>query len=128
MAVGRVTTAAFIAQHNFKASTPNGRPNQYLHPLHGGNQRPRRLADFIARQDPETTPIISSAGKAKATQTLHEWNRDALRAPNADNAAIDGDDASASAKTLPTELATTAKSSRTRSLCRVAPRWWTRQA
>ena len=39
------------------------------------------LADFIARQDPETTPIISSAGKAKATQTLHEWNRDALRAP-----------------------------------------------
>ena len=23
------------------------------------------LADFIARQDPETTPIISSAGKAK---------------------------------------------------------------
>jgi len=62
------------------------------------------LADFIARQDPETTPIISSAGKAKATQTLHEWNRDALRAPNADNAAIDGDDASASAKTPPNRV------------------------
>ncbi len=59
------------------------------------------LADFIARQDPESTPIISSAGRAKATQTLHEWNRDALRAPNADNAAIDGDDATASAKTPP---------------------------
>lgn len=62
------------------------------------------LADFIARQDPETTPIVSSAGKAKATQTLHEWNRDALRAPNADNAAIDGDDASASAKTPPARV------------------------
>lgn len=62
------------------------------------------LADFIARQDPESTPIISSAGKAKATQTSHEWNRDALRAPNADNAAIDGDDASASAKTPPARV------------------------
>ena len=51
------------------------------------------LADFISRQDPESTPIISSAGRAKASQTLHEWSRDGLRAPNADNAAIDGDDA-----------------------------------
>lgn len=30
------------------------------------------LADFISRQDPESTPIISSAGRAKASQTLHE--------------------------------------------------------
>ena len=59
------------------------------------------LADFIARQDPESTPIISSAGKAKAMQTAHEWSRDSLRAPNADNAAIDGDDATNSAKTPP---------------------------
>lgn len=62
------------------------------------------LADFIARQDPESTPIISSAGKAKAMQTAHEWNRDGLRAPNADNAAIDGDDATASAKTPPNRI------------------------
>lgn len=62
------------------------------------------LADFIAREDPETTPIISSAGKAKAMQTAHEWNRDALRAPNADNAAIDGDDATNSAKTPPARV------------------------
>ena len=62
------------------------------------------LADFIARQDPETTPIVSSAGKAKATQTAHEWNRDSLRAPNADNAAIDGDDATTSAKTPPARV------------------------
>ena len=57
------------------------------------------LADFIASKDPEKTPIISSAGRGKANQTLNEWSRDALRAPNADNAAIDGDDATASAKT-----------------------------
>lgn len=62
------------------------------------------LADFIARQDPEKTPIISSAGRAKAMQTLHEWSRDGLRAPNADNAAIDGDDAAASAKTPPNRV------------------------
>jgi len=59
------------------------------------------LADFIAMQDPETTPISSSAGKAKAMQTFHEWSRDALAAPNADNAAIDGDDATGTAITPP---------------------------
>ena len=59
------------------------------------------LADFISRQDPESTPIVSGAGRGKATNTLHEWSRDALRAPNADNAALDGDDAAASAKAPP---------------------------
>ena len=44
---------------------------------------------------------MSGAGRGKATNTLHEWSRDALRAPNADNAALDGDDAAASAKTPP---------------------------
>ena len=62
------------------------------------------LADFISRQDPESTPIISSAGRAKASQTLHEWSRDGLRAPNADNAAIDGDDATVSTKTPPNRI------------------------
>lgn len=62
------------------------------------------LADFIASKDPEKTPIISSAGRGKAAQTLHEWSRDALRAPNANNAAIDGDDATASAKTPPDRI------------------------
>lgn len=62
------------------------------------------LADFISRQDPESTPIISSAGRAKAMQTLHEWSRDGLRAPNADNAAIDGDDATVSTKTPPNRI------------------------
>lgn len=62
------------------------------------------LADFIASKDPEKTPIISSAGRGKASQTLHEWSRDGLRAPNADNAAIDGDDATATAKTPPNRI------------------------
>ena len=74
--------------------------NTYTRYTAGTNVR-EDLADFIARQDPESTPIISSAGKAKAAQTAHEWARDSLRAPNADNAAIDGDDATNSAKTPP---------------------------
>lgn len=77
--------------------------NTYTRYTAGSNVR-EDLADFIARKDPEKTPIISSAGRGKATQTLHEWSRDALRAPNADNAAIDGDDASASAKTPPSRI------------------------
>lgn len=74
--------------------------NTYTRFTAGNNVR-EDLADFISRQDPEKTPIVSAAGRAKATNTLHEWSRDALRAPNADNAALDGDDATASAKTPP---------------------------
>ena len=77
--------------------------NTYTRYTAGTNVR-EDLADFIAAKNPEKTPIISSAGRGKATQTLHEWSRDALRAPNADNAAIDGDDATASAKTPPNRI------------------------
>ncbi len=77
--------------------------NTYTRYTAGTNVR-EDLADYIARQDPEKTPIISSAGRDKAKQTFHEWNRDALRAPNADNAALDGDDATASAKTPPARV------------------------
>lgn len=66
-----------------------------------GNNVREDLADFIARQDPESTPVTTKAGRGKATNTLHEWSRDSLRAPNANNAAIDGDDATASAKSPP---------------------------
>lgn len=62
------------------------------------------LADFIRNVDPEKTPIISSIGRATAVNTFHEWSRDGLRAPNADNAALDGDDASATAKTPPNRV------------------------
>lgn len=74
--------------------------NTYTRITAGTNVR-EDLARFIAMQDPESTPIVSSIGKAKAMQTAHEWSRDALRAPNADNAAIDGDEATNSAKTPP---------------------------
>lgn len=77
--------------------------NTYTRYTAGTNVR-EDLADFIARQEPETTPITSSIGRGKAEQTAHEWSRDALRAPNADNAALDGDDAEGSAKTPPNRV------------------------
>ena len=63
------------------------------------------LIDKITQTNPEKTPIISAAGKATAENTYHEWSRDNLRTPNKDNAAIDGDDATASAKTPPARVA-----------------------
>lgn len=63
------------------------------------------LIDKITMVNPEQTPIISAFGKATAENTYHEWQRDNLRTPNKDNAAIDGDDATASAKTPPVRVA-----------------------
>jgi len=62
------------------------------------------LIDKITMTNPEETPVISSFGRATAENTYHEWQRDALRTPNKDNAAIDGDDATASAKTPPVRV------------------------
>ena len=53
------------------------------------------LADVIYDISPTDTPIMSSIGKAKATQTNHEWQTDALAAATTANALIEGDDASA---------------------------------
>lgn len=66
------------------------------------------LTDVIYDISPMETPFFSMIGKSKATQTLHEWQTDALRAADNTNAAIDGDDASGSALT-----ATSRKSNRT---------------
>lgn len=63
------------------------------------------LIDKITMTNPEKTPIISAFGKATAENTYHEWQRDNLRTPNKDNAAIDGDDATASTKTPPVRVA-----------------------
>lgn len=63
------------------------------------------LIDKITMTNPEETIVVSSFGKATATNTLHEWQRDNLRAANKDNAAIDGDDATATAKTPPLRVA-----------------------
>ena len=51
------------------------------------------LIEKITMTNPEMTPVVSSAGRTTATNTFHEWQRDALRAPDKDNAALDGDDA-----------------------------------
>jgi len=74
--------------------------NTYTRYSAGTNVR-EDLIDLITMTNPEKTPLISSFGTATAENTLHEWQRDSLRAPNKDNAAIDGDDATASAKTPP---------------------------
>lgn len=65
------------------------------------------LIDKITMTNPEQTPVISASGKATAENTYHEWQRDSLRAANKDNAALDGDDAAASAKTPPSRVANT---------------------
>jgi hypothetical protein len=56
------------------------------------------LTDVIYRIAPTDTPFFSGIGKGKATNTLHEWQTQDLAAA-ANNAAVEGDDASAAAVT-----------------------------
>lgn len=63
------------------------------------------LIDAITNTTPEKTPVVSSFGRDTATNTFHEWQRDSLRAANKDNAAIDGDDATPSAKSPTSRVA-----------------------
>ncbi len=56
------------------------------------------LIDKIFNTSPTETPLTSSFGRVTATSVLHEWQRDALGAANADNAMIDGDDATLDAQ------------------------------
>lgn len=60
------------------------------------------LQDKIYMVSPEKTPLVSAIGRFKATQRLHEWQRDNLAAPNKDNAVIEGDERTGTALT-PTE-------------------------
>jgi len=62
------------------------------------------LIDLVYSVDPTSTPLLSMAGKAKATQTKHEWQDQALAAANTGNAQIEGDDATADAQTPTTRL------------------------
>jgi hypothetical protein len=57
------------------------------------------LIDKIYNVTPEKTPVSTAFGKTTATNTYHEWQRDALATPNKDNALIDGDDFNAQALT-----------------------------
>lgn len=74
--------------------------NTYTRYTAGTNVR-EDLIDKITMTNPESTPVTSAFGRATADNTYTEWQRDSLRAPNKDNAALDGDDATASAKTPP---------------------------
>lgn len=48
---------------------------------------------------PTETPFMTAIGRGKATNTLHEWQTDALAAASSTNAAIDGDEAATSTAT-----------------------------
>lgn len=61
------------------------------------------LEDVIYDVSPEETPFYTRCAKVKATQALHEWQTDALRA-SAANAHIEGDDTTADARTATTRL------------------------
>ncbi|GJH31439.1 phage head protein [Paraburkholderia hospita] len=56
------------------------------------------LTDIIYRISPTETPFMSGIGRGKAKNTLHEWQTQDLAAP-ANNAQVEGDDATADAAT-----------------------------
>jgi len=62
------------------------------------------LADVIYDISPTDTPIMSSIGKSRATQTLHEWQTDVLAAATFGNALIEGDDATSASLTPTTRV------------------------
>lgn len=78
--------------------------NTYTRVTAGTNVR-EDLIEKITMTNPEETPVISASGVATAENTYHEWQRDSLRAFNKDNAALDGDDAVATAKVPPSRVA-----------------------
>ena len=65
------------------------------------------LQDKIYMVSPEATPVLSAIRRFKATQKLHEWQRDTLATPNKDNAVIEGDDRSGSSLTATARVANT---------------------
>ena len=61
------------------------------------------LQDVIYDISPEETPFYSACKKVKASNTLHEWQTDALRS-SAANAHVEGDDTVAGAVTATSRL------------------------
>lgn len=57
------------------------------------------LEDKIYRIDPTDTPFMSSLSKGKATAVNHEWQTQALAAPDGTNAQLEGDDPDTNATT-----------------------------
>lgn len=50
------------------------------------------LSDMISNISPEDTPVLSMAGRESVSNTLFEWQTDALESPNTANAVVEGDD------------------------------------
>lgn len=50
------------------------------------------LSNLIFRVAAEDTPFVSNIGRAKATNTYHEWQTETLASADADNAQLEGDD------------------------------------
>ena len=65
------------------------------------------LIEKITLTNPWETKVISASGRGTCKNTYHEFLRDNLRAPNKDNAALDGDDATATVKARPSRVANT---------------------
>lgn len=61
------------------------------------------LEDIIYDISPEETPFYTKCAKAKATNTLHEWQTDALRASR-ENAHVEGGDTAPEARSVTTRL------------------------
>jgi hypothetical protein len=62
------------------------------------------LTDIIYRISPTQTPVINMASKAKATNTLHEWQVQELASAVTNNAQVEGDDLTAKTVTVTSRL------------------------
>jgi len=62
------------------------------------------LTDVIYNISPSDCPFMSSIGRGKASNTLHEWQTDSLASVDGSNAHIEGDDASGTAITATTRV------------------------
>ena len=62
------------------------------------------LQDVIYSISPTDTPFMNSIGQSSSSNTLHEWQTDALASVNVSNAAIEGADASTATLSATTRL------------------------
>lgn len=60
------------------------------------------LSNLISNISPEDTPFMSNVRRAKASQTLTEWQTDSLAAADGTNAQIEGDDITSFSAASPT--------------------------
>ena len=78
-------------------------PSNTFDSYDGANSIREDLSGVIENVSPEETPFYSACKKTKASNTLHEFQTDALRAAGA-NAHIEGDATTAEARTATTRL------------------------